>query len=131
MRGLVRYRFAEYQPVPGGRRHARVFRTVRLNLLGRSAVVLLVLAGAALGIGVTRMAGSAGALGGLAGASAALAGLIALDRRRLAQLRRSAGRSSDARSRRPTTERTSNGVRCAAVGLGPRGRRALHIDHPA
>jgi hypothetical protein len=64
----------------------RLIRSARVNLFGWTAIVLLCLAGAALGYGGSRLIGLPGAPGAVLGAAAVLSGLLVIDRRRYARL---------------------------------------------
>jgi hypothetical protein len=82
-------RYAEYRPASRWRlliRRHRPFRSVRLNLFGWAAIMLLCLVGAALGHGGSRLIGLPDALGVVADASGVLTALFVLDRRRWGQM---------------------------------------------
>jgi hypothetical protein len=78
----VERRYATYRPAMRRRRRPRVFRSVRLNAVGWTAVVLVGVAGAGVAYGVSRVAGWPGAPAAVVGTLACVAGLVVADRRR-------------------------------------------------
>jgi hypothetical protein len=84
-------RFAEYWPAQPWswrrlRNRVRLFRSVRLNLIGWGAVAALCLAGAAVGYAGGRLVDLKAGLGLGGGCAAVLTTLLVLDRRRSARL---------------------------------------------
>ena len=68
------------------RSRVRLFRSVRLNLIGWAAIVVLCLAGTGVGYAGSRLVDLPVGLGTIAGALAVLAGLPVLDRQRWGRL---------------------------------------------
>jgi hypothetical protein len=81
----VQFRYAEYRRASRWHRaweYLQPFRSVSLNLVGWTVVVLVLLAGGAAGYGGSRLVDLPSALGAIAGSAGVLAVLLVVDRRR-------------------------------------------------